>query len=290
MDIARKMIYSVFMGFVLKLYLQSSYKIYKNWDSLFNGWENEIIADVVSTTYCVIIIYFVLNALRYVFGIFEFLINIDDNYAPIKQDWIKKNIFKNIGKQFVLNSGLIIVLLFGVLSQMLFPSSLEMFNPETNEITRVINALSESEIHNILLNFGSFILAITLIDLLSTLIYAYSKFNSFSNERIDEVFNERFVNTEGIDADKTKNLKKDISIELKDKYIEISLWIVSGVLELVLILLFLLFLYNSFYAGVKWVSYFMLGFLVIEYSGLFNYAKSTLSKYNIIKIDENVRD
>ncbi len=287
MDRARQIIYSVFMGFVLTLFLQNSYKIYLHWRELFKGMEKLEIFPYISIIYGIILIYFCLNAFRYIFGIFEFLENIDNQYEPKKQDWKFnfKTIFKNLGKQFVLNSGLFIVLLFAVLSQMLFPSSIESFNPSNNEIIRIYPIIGELQITNIFSKFIYFILAITLIDFLSTLFYSLSKYNSNSEERVLEILNQKYIGLKELEAEKITIFKNKILEDLTDKKIEIGLWLFSGIIEIIIIGFFILFFETGHYDLVKGTTYVLMIFLIIEYSGIFNYAKRFLSKFKITKVD-----
>lgn len=247
MEKARQIIYSVFMGFVLKYFLQNAHKAYKHWEQLNLDTNQKII-------YILILSYFFLNAFRYLFGIFRFVLMTDKDYSPNENDWNFELFGFNLKRKFVLNSGLFLVILFGACSLFLFPSYNEVFNWSSEFLNKSTTSIDITKkyhinINEIMMTFLLFHIAISFLDWISVLVF--QKTASRAGSTIDE-----------------------------EEKISLTTWKTSSFIELVVFCLLTLhyWFHNSEYI-IEYIGFFLIYVLLFfEFLDIYNYSNKLILK------------
>jgi len=161
-EVAKRLLYSTFMGFVLKYYLISSYKLYLNWEKVSLTINEKYI-------YVLMLIYFFMNCIRYLFGFYTFGSMQSTFFENSQLHWKWANLKENIQRKFILHVSLFLVIVFGCCSLFLFPEG--------------INASDKIKFNDLILTFILFHIFITVLDIISVSIF---KRISLNNDQIDK--------------------------------------------------------------------------------------------------------
>jgi hypothetical protein len=111
---ARQTIYSILMGLTLKSFVERAVELSK---------KGVFLHTLPTTIYCIILLCFLINCFRYLFALAQFANMTNEGYLPNEDDWRPGKILRNLGKIFVLNNGVLSLIVFGVSVFYIFPDS-----------------------------------------------------------------------------------------------------------------------------------------------------------------------
>lgn len=150
---ARQTIYSILMGLTLKSFLEHVAVLYKK-DVFFYNLPTAI--------YCVILLCFLINCFRYLFALAQFANMTNDDYLPQDGDWKFGKMRSNLCKVFVLNSGVISLLGFGLSVFYIFPDS-------------DVHELDSPTLHDLIMVFIDTFLCLNVLCLVTLFVYRKTK-------------------------------------------------------------------------------------------------------------------
>ena len=169
---ARQTIYSILMGFVLKCFIEHVHTLWPGVTGLDYPYKG---------IYLLLLLYFLLNCFRFLFGLVDLSKMTDSDFAPTPGDWHLRKLIPNVLRFYVINTGIFQLIIFSFLAFSLFPRIDDLNDHGQQSLSGTITEAFQA----IIITFIIWNAVLMLIDIICVILYLYLE----KTENIDD--NER---------------------------------------------------------------------------------------------------